>query len=197
MRRRELLAALPIIAAALPKVEAAGGKLPRPLPNYEYYLPGGVKLDLTKYRGKVLAVDVINTECQFCQKSCAILSAVQIKYGAKGFQAIAIAINDPTGTKIPAFTKQFGLSFPVGYMSIQTGQKLLLKSAMENFYVPNLLLVDKAGMIQQYYPAGDKFFEDEEKNLPREVEKMLGLASAPAGTKKGTDPKVPAKKSST
>jgi len=202
MRRRELLA-LPIVAAALPQAEAAP-PLPRPLPNYKYSLPDGTKLDLAKFRGKVCAIEVLNTTCPHCQKASMILQSVYAKYGSKGFQPVGIAVNDPTGMVINPYIKQYGLTYPVAFTTLETAHNLLQKSFTELMYVPNLLFVDKAGMIQSYYPAGDKFYDDEENNVIREVEKMLGLpitrplggASKPDGaSKSGAAPKkAPAKK---
>ena len=67
-------------AAALP---ARAATIPRPAPDFSIVLPDGSKLPLNKYRGKVVGLTFINTNCPHCHEVTQVLSEIQKEYGAK------------------------------------------------------------------------------------------------------------------
>jgi hypothetical protein len=50
--------------------------------------------------------------------------------------------------------------------------------------MPQLVFIDRTGVIRAYYPGTDKFFLDEEKNMRAQLESLL-KAPAKGATAKG------------
>jgi hypothetical protein len=60
---------------------------------------------------------------------------------------------------------------------------------MLTLYVPHLVFIDRKGVIRAQYPGSDKFYENEEANIRKEIEALLKeSAAAPAkpAAQKGT-----------
>ncbi len=63
-------------------------------------------------------------------------------------------------------------------------------------YVPQLVFLDRKGVIRAQYPGGDKFYQDEEKNMRTQIESLLKeTGTAPVKPAAATEKKT-AKKSS-
>lgn len=140
--------------------------------------PGGGVIDLKQYRGKVVALEFLSTTCQHCQKCSQLLQKLQNQYGPKGFQALGVAFNDMAHLLVPEYTKNFGVRFPIGFASREQVEEFLQHPRMAALYVPQLLFIDRNGIIR-YRRSG--FREDEEKELRAQIEELLkGSAKAPA-----------------
>ena len=181
-----------IIAAGLliTGMTLMAAEVPRQSPEYALMLPGGKQELLSKYKGKVVALEFLFTTCPHCQKSATFLSKLQREYGAKGFQALGVAINpDPD---LATFTSQYATAFPVGAGTRDSAFQFLQHSIMApNFYVPQMVFIDKKGIIRGQYSGNDAFLGDQqESNIRAMVDKLL---AEPAGAKPAPKHK-PAKK---
>lgn len=76
------------------------------------------------------------------------------------------------------YAKQFNLTYPIGHSHRDAAMQFLAHPVMMSMLMPQLVVIDRKGIIRHQYPGGDKFFENEEKNL-REV--LLPLLKAGAG----------------
>jgi len=133
--------------------------------------------------------------CSHCQKVIGVLSKMQKEYGARGLQVLASATEDTAAAALPAFLHQFDPPFPVGVNTTAEFETYLQHSPMLQMYMPGLMFIDKAGMIQAQYEGRDTFLEETgvEKNIRAKVEELLAPpASSPKKTaaKKGTAIKV-------
>lgn len=173
---RSLLAAL-LLAATLP-----GAQVPRQSPEYAVALPDGRQQLLTGYKGKVVVLEFLFTTCPHCQNTARILSRLQTELGPKGFQALGVAINPEPD--VPNFIRRFNVNFPVGTGSRDSAYAYLEKSVMSSFSVPQIVILDKKGVIRGQYTGTDTFIaSDEEANLRNTIEKLLaesGGKAAPA-----------------
>jgi peroxiredoxin len=155
--------------------------IPRPVPATTFPMLGGGVIDFSKYRGKVLAVEFLSTTCPHCQKCSAILQKMYQEYGPKGFQPIGIATNEMAHMLIPDYVKKLNLTFPVGFAQHTVAVEFLQHPPMLTFYVPHLVFIDRKGVIRAQYPGSDKFYENEEANIRKEIEALLKeSAAAPA-----------------
>jgi len=168
---RSVLAAL-LFAAALP-----GTQVPRQSPEYAIALPDGRQQLLTSYKGKVVVLEFLFTTCPHCQNTSRILTRLQSELGPKGFQAVGVAINpDPD---VPNFVRRFNVNFPVGTGSRDSAYAYLEKSVMSSFSVPQIVIIDRNGVIRGQYTGTDTFIASgEEANLRNTIEKLL--AESPA-----------------
>ncbi|MBI5281375.1 MAG: redoxin domain-containing protein [Candidatus Solibacter usitatus] len=187
MNRRQVLAigaaaASPLSVSAQPKPGKPAGELVITQTSGELML-------LSSLRGKVVVLEFLLTNCPHCQ-ACA--SAMQKVYAEMNgaFQPVGAAI-DPNNMldarmKIPQFIYSQGLKFPVGWTNRDMAyQWLEADPSAGPVYFPQLVIIDKQGIIREYHPATDEaYFKDEVNNLRKSVERCLAGAPGKAAPKK-------------
>ncbi len=65
-----------------------GAEVPRPAPELVIRQVNGKQLLLSQYRGKVVALEFLQTTCPHCQTCSALLNKMYQEYGPRGFQPI-------------------------------------------------------------------------------------------------------------
>ncbi len=161
----------------------------RKAPELAFTLPGqGDKL-LSQYRGKVVALEFILTTCPHCQAASRYMTQMQEAYGPKGFQALDLAINaldegrtpQQAGLMTETFVNNFQVGFPVGFIGRDPMMSFMGFSIMDRMVVPQLVLIDRRGIIRYQTPAGDN--DDYSKlmnegTIRQHVEELLSEPSA-------------------
>jgi thiol-disulfide isomerase/thioredoxin len=180
--RRSLAALLLTGALTLHAAE-----VPRPSSDHTFVLPDGTRQQLSQYKGKVLVVEFLLVTCNHCQNTARVLQRIQKEYGAKGVQVVGISIrNDVSNADLRAFAATYGgNAFPVG-KTLDQGQvyAYLQHSIMNpNFYVPQIVVIDRGFTIREYFPGGDPRLNNEESVLRGVVDKLLGERGASAPRK--------------
>lgn len=183
MNRRNLLFA----GLAGLSTRAFGAEIPRPAPPLKFISHRGEQIDLANYKGKVVLLEWLLTTCPHCQTSSTLLSKLQKEFGAKGVQALGIAIDDNAGPKLPDYVSKYATGFPVGALPHRLATSFLQASIMQPLMMPQLVIIDRMGMIREQYGGNDPWHTNMEKNLRASVAKYL---AQPAGAAK----KGPAKK---
>lgn len=186
---RFLLAGVCGLLAGLPAL--ADGLVPRPSPEYAIKLTTGQQILLSSYRGNVVALIFVSTECPHCQKTCELLERLKSEYGPRGFQPVTVAFNDMAMMLLPDFIKRFKLTFPVGYDSRDPVFNYIERSPILRTFVPMLTFVDRNGTIRGQYLGDDKFYFDQEKNIRAMLDQLL---KEPARRPASSSTKAPAKK---
>lgn len=187
MAIRELLGCVALLALPL-----GAAQVPRPAPEFVIKLPNGEQLLLSQFRGKVVALEFLLTTCPACQDASRTLEALYKQYRARGFQPIGVAFNDMAMMLVPDYIKNLGLTFPVGVGTRESVMDFLQHSPIMRMMVPQLVFVDRKGIIRAQYGGDDPFFLDKEKNMRVQIEALLaepgqsGGAKSPAGKSKGT-----------
>ena len=189
MRFFRLITALTLLTLAATSARAA--QLPRPSPDFAIKLGQGKQASIGQYKGKTVVVAFILTYCSHCQMVIGVLSRMQKEYGPRGLQVLASATEDMAAASLPGFLRQFDPPFPVGINTTAEFVAYLQHPTMLQLYMPGLVFIDKAGIIQAQYEGRDAFLEETsvEKNIRAKVEEMLkAAAAAPKKTvaKKGT-----------
>jgi thiol-disulfide isomerase/thioredoxin len=167
---------------------AVAAEIPRQAPEYVVNLPGGGHELLSKHKGKVVVMEFLMTTCPHCQQSAVTLSKLQREYGPK-VQVLGVAINP--NPDIAGFTRQFATGFTVGSNTRETALGFLQHSVMAtNFYVPQMVFIDKKGVIRAQYGGTDLFLgAAQETNIRGLIDKLLaepGGAKPAAGKPKTT-----------
>ena len=182
MRR---IAALAVLLGL--SLTAFAATIPRPSPEFVVNYPGGKQGLLSSYKGKVVALLFIFTTCPHCQVTCQGLSKLYTELGPKGFQPIAVAVNPMAAMLVADFVRDYKINFPVGASERDAALTYLQINAVERWVVPQVVLIDRKGVIQkQTPPQGDEKLQ-EENSLRQQIEAML---QAPAPTsKQATAPK--------
>ena len=129
-----------------------------------------------------MALAFIFTTCPHCQAECGVLTKLQGELGDKGFQPLAVAFNDNAGMLVNSFVQNFHPSFPVGFASRQTVLDYLQIEDTPGWVVPQMVLIDRKGMIvAQSVRAGSEELQ-EEKSLRQKITDLL-KGGKPTGTK--------------
>ncbi|MBK5290677.1 MAG: TlpA family protein disulfide reductase [Acidobacteriia bacterium] len=188
MRNFSLVAPVCLLLSVSVSLQAAD--VPRPAPAASYKTPTGATINIADYKGKVVALEFLITTCPHCQRCSALLQKMYKEYGPRGFQPLGVATNDMAHMLVPDYVRQFGLSYPVGYAPREKAHEFLQLPLMLIMYVPQLVFIDRQGVIRAQYGGQDKFFTDEETNMRKQIEAMLSDAKPAGGAKKS----APAKK---
>ena len=158
-----------------------GADAPRTSPEYAIKLTNGKQLLLSSYRGKVVALLFVSTDCPHCQDTCRLMEPLQKVYGPQGFQTLAVAFNAMAIMLVPDFVKVSGATFPVGYDERDPVFTYLQRSVTVRTYVPIMVFIDRKGTIRGQFLGDDPFFNDREKNIRSMLDKLI---KEPAGAPK-------------
>ncbi len=174
MNRRNLLFA----GLAGLSARAFGAQIPRPAPALKFISHMGQQIDLANYKGKVVLLEWLLTTCPHCQESSRILSRLQAEYAAQGVQAMGIAIDEAAGFKLPDYVKNYVKGFPVGALPHRVATGFLQASVMEPLMMPQMVIIDRQGIIREQYGGNDPWHLNAEKNLRAALAKYLPRAGA-------------------
>ncbi|MBI4874245.1 MAG: TlpA family protein disulfide reductase [Acidobacteria bacterium] len=159
---------------------AAAAEVPRRAPEFAFQLNDGKQILLSQYRGKVVVLEMLYTTCPHCQHSAQMLGRLAKEYGPRGFQPLGVAFNDMASMLVPEFIKQSQANFPIGFSPRDPVLAFLEHPTMLRFVVPQMVLVDRKGMVRgQTKAEGDDAFY-EEKSLRQKIEALLTEPAAGA-----------------
>lgn len=193
MQRRSFLnAGLGLGAgAALSNLDlAAQIKTPKQAPELVITLNSGEQMFLSKFRGKVVMLEFLLTTCPHCQACSSTMQKVYAEMGDK-FQPLGAAINPNNMTEarmmVPQYVYSLGLRFPVGWTNREMAYQWLEAKTTGPIYFPQVVFIDRKGVIRHHFPGGDDFFKNEEANIRKTLQELLSEhAAAPAkGARKG------------
>ncbi len=173
MTRRVSALAIALGILAAPPIAA---QVPRPAPEFPIRLVDGHVLSLSQFRGKVVALAFVQTTCPHCQHLSVLLNRMYKEYGPRGFQVLGVAFNPMATLLAPDFVKALDLTFPIGVGLHEEVESYLQHPPLEILYVPQLVFIDRQGIIQAQYAGQDDFFKEpaDEPNLRHQIEALLG-----------------------
>ena len=184
-----------LTAAALATMGALlfAADLPRKAPELAFTVPGQGEKLLSQERGKVVALEFILTTCPHCQAASHLMSKLQGDYGSRGFQALDVAINGLDENRTPAqaselvqnFSNTYQATFPVGWTTRDQMLAFSGFSIAERFVVPQIVLIDRKGMIRyQTPPLGDESAM-QESTIRQRVEELLAAPTSTTSVRHG------------
>lgn len=118
----------------------AQGPVPRPAPELKIGTA-----TLSGWRGHVVLLAFISTECPHCQRASGVFEQLSHEFTGK-VQVAEVAFNE--GADTVAFTKKFGLSFPVGAGTTDAAHDFLGISRGERMATPQIVVIDRSGLIR-------------------------------------------------
>jgi thiol-disulfide isomerase/thioredoxin len=145
-----------LLAAAAPAGPLAG----RRVASFTLSDATGKYYDVLDFRGKVLLIDVMKTDCPHCVTLTRNLERVKSKYGDK--VAILSIVNPPDNPQtVAAYIARFKVTSPVLFdFSIATAALLRLGPQNPTVSLPTLLVVDANGTIRD-----DIVYSDAQKSV--------------------------------
>jgi peroxiredoxin len=133
--------------------------------------------DLADYRGKIVLVEFMKTQCPHCASFSTILNGLKAKYGDK-VAVLAVANPPDTPQTMLQFVKDHKLTYP---LLLDQGQAAYSYVRTPSIELPTVYLIDGSGMIRNFWVdtvlTKDIF---EGNGLAREIDKLLAPAAAPA-----------------
>jgi thiol-disulfide isomerase/thioredoxin len=144
-----------ILAVALPAF-AVMPPVPRPTRELVITEPSGNKTLLTSLKGKVVYIQFLFTTCPHCQHLSQVMTKISADLAPKGLQVAGVGFDNPSGTPdgtpptpamITNYAKQFA-GFPVGLAPRDTVMGFLGISVMDRFVVPQIVIIDRKGMVR-------------------------------------------------
>ena len=167
----------------------------RKAPELSFSLSGKGQELLSQYRGKVVALEFIFTTCPHCQAASKFMTKMQAEYGSRGLQVIDVAVNPNADLLVDNFAKDYQVNFPVAYTSTEQMQSFM--GFTQRYVVPQLVLIDRKGMIHWQTPANTEDGNWEklmnQDTIRQHVEELLSPSSS---TAERSGKAVTAKKSS-
>ncbi len=143
-----------LVLCAASLLFAAGPLSNRRAPGFSLMDPSGKQFDLQDYRGQIVLIDVMRTDCPHCLPFSKVLDKVALNY--RGRVAVLAVVNPPdTGATVSRFLKEqkpvYPILFDCGQMAIS-----YLKVTPQNpsVDVPHLFIIDGNGWIVSDYAYG-------------------------------------------
>ncbi|MGD0774765.1 MAG: TlpA disulfide reductase family protein [Candidatus Solibacter sp.] len=131
--------------------------------------------DLADYRGKIVLVEFMKTDCPHCAAFSGVLGSLKAQFGDR-LAVLAIANPPDTAQTMTQFVAGHKLTYPLLYDQGQVGYSYVRAGSID---LPAVYLVDASGMIRNSWqngPLTTDIFEG--GGLSREIDKLL--AGAPA-----------------
>jgi peroxiredoxin len=122
----------------------AQGPVPRPAPELKIVEASGKTTMLSSYRGRVVLLAFISTECVHCQRASGVFE--QLSHEFSKLQVAEVAFNEKADA--PAFVKRFGLSFPVGIGTSDLAHDFLGITRGARLGTPQVVAIDRSGVIR-------------------------------------------------
>src|SRR5215470_27110 len=158
-----VLAAVAATAAAAPDYKAIP-KLQeikdRPAaPDFTLPDPGGKKLSLKDYRGKVVFLNFWATWCEACRDEMPSMEKLYREFKSKGLEIVGVNVKDKRPDAL-AFLKKYQISYPI--IMDPEGEAGLLYGA---FGMPITYLIDRKGVVQARLLGGADWHTPGARNL--------------------------------
>jgi DsbE subfamily thiol:disulfide oxidoreductase len=112
-----------------------------PAPGFALPAPGGKKISLSDYRGKVVLLNFWATWCPDCRTEMPSMDRLYREFKGQGFEIVAVNVKDKREDAL-AFIKKNKISYPV--MMDPEGDVGLLYGA---FAMPTTYLIDRNGVV--------------------------------------------------
>lgn len=137
--------------------------------------------DLADYRGRIVLIDIMRTQCPHCEALSRTLEKVKQRYGDK--VAILSIVNPPdTHDTVRAYVRRNNVTVPILFDCGQMAASYLKATPQRpSFDVPHLFLIDANGWIRNdwsYSAENRAIFEG--RALFAELDRLLAEKPAPA-----------------
>lgn len=123
----------------------AQGLVPRAAPELKIVEASGRTTMLSSYRGRVVLLAFISTQCVHCQRASGVFEQLSREFGGK-LQVAEVAFNE--GGDAADFSRRFGLTFPVGTSTDETAHDFLGIGHGMRLGTPQVVVIDRSGVIR-------------------------------------------------
>jgi len=171
MRMRYIASLVTLLALGFPAVAAP--PILRDSPEFTIVDPSGKTTPLSSFKGQVVVIEFLLYRCPSCLRVSQTINKLHREMADRGFRPIGIVFDDGvTEPVVRDLAQLLKLNYPVGYTTSDQVDRYLGRSPVVRFQVPQLVVIDRAGVIRaQSRPSGEANLTDENylRNLVREL----------------------------
>ena len=171
-----------VTVIALSTIAAAQSFASHKSPEFTLSEPSGKKTSLSALRGKVVVMEFFFLQSNHCTRVARMLNKLNLELGPRGFQALGVVFDPPNvpeshGEFVAPAVTAFKLTYPIGYSNKADVDSYLGRQQHEVLNIPQIIVIDRAGMIRATSGAagGDSRLEDED-SLRGLIEGLLSEA---------------------
>jgi len=172
MRLRSIVSLAAVLALAFPAIAAA--PVGREAPALTVTDVMGHKQDLSQFKGDVMLIEFMLIRCSGCMQMAKNINKLYGEMAGRGFRPVAVVF-DPGVTEpvIRDLANLLKLDYPVGYVTSEEVDRYLSRAAPERFQVPQLVVIDRAGVIRAQSHATGEMLLGDEKYLGHLLDTLL------------------------
>ena len=175
-----------LLTGLLPAWCAPAASVPRPSPELVMQRGGAPPIQLSQFRGKVVALAFGHTTCDHCQFLTRTLNTIQKDYAARNVVVVECAFEEGVTNNFPMYLKALQPNFAAGITNEPEVKKFLLWNDKRDgiLMIPYMIFIDARGIIRGDFNGKDGFFTEGEKNIRAQLDKLTKPAAPPAAKKK-------------
>lgn len=152
----------------------ATAPVPRKSPEFMIVEPSGRQTLLSSFKGKVVVIEFFLVNCPRCQRVAGTITKLHKELGPRGFQAIGIAFDKGiNGPIVSDLVQRLAVTFPVGYTSSDKVDSYLGRQSMERLRVPQIVVIDRKGIIRAQSRQNDEKDLEDESYLRNLIDSLL------------------------
>ena len=166
-------------------VAVPSSSIPRKSSELTINETSGKQMRLSSFHGKVVAIEFLFLGSLHCQRVAQTLNRLYGDLGPKGFQPVGIVFGPGADVqKAIYFVQDSKLTYPVGYATPDVVDTFLARQPNETLNIPQVVVIDRAGMIRAQSGAkgGNPALEDE-NSLHAFIDSLLKEEPAPHSQK--------------
>lgn len=182
------ITALTLLVFVMAASAAPSAPVPRQSPDFTINEPSGKTVQLSSFKGKVVMIEFFFLRSAKCLDLVQTMNKLNAELGTRGFQPIAIAFpapqSDANQALVGTLADSFRLSYPVGYTTKEDVDKFLSRTGQETLRIPQVVIIDRAGMIRAQSGGRDGNLNLEKEDYLRTTLDGLLKEGAPPAKKK-------------
>ena len=143
-------------------LSAPAASVPRPSPDFVMQRGSAGSIQLSHFRGKIVALVFGQTTCDHCQTLARTLKVIQKDYAARNVQVVECSFEPDIASNYPKFLKELAPNFATGYTTGVVVRKYLQWNDKTDgpLMVPYMIFIDAGGIIRGDFSGKDGFFDD-------------------------------------
>ena len=123
------------------------------------------RYDLQDYRGKVLLIELLRTDCPHCRLLSKMLEKVKAKYGDK-LAILGVALPNDTLDTVARYIKDNAITVPIVFDMGQMAASYFNATPQKpSIHFPHVFVIDKQGMIRKDFEERSPAIDSEEALL--------------------------------
>lgn len=155
---RKLASILALAASA----SLAQAPVSRKSPEFTITKPSNEQILLSSFKGKVVVMEFMFVGSPHCIRLANMLNTLQNDLGPRGYQSIAIAFGPHSdATMVGHVAQRLNLTYPLGVATSDQVDTFLARHGSEKLKIPQIVVIDRKGLIRAATGAGDPSLESE------------------------------------